>query len=289
MNIGSSSSWVVETTSETFDRDVIQRSKQVPVVVDFWAPWCAPCRALAPVLVQLANEHAGKFVLVKANVDQMPDIAAGFGVQSIPAVYGFRDGHVVDGFVGALAEPELRGWVDRLLPSPAQQRVQQGMAVLSDNAVQAEARFREALELDPNLLSATAGLADALWRQQRFDECQSAIQQLDDRGYSDPEIERIKAELALRRQAEHAGNLAACRQAVAQRPNDAAARFALAQALVAQQQYAEALQTALHIVQIDRTGLGDSARQLMVDIFRVLSDDSPLTREYRRKLSMALY
>ena len=114
--------WVLETTDATFEQDVIERSKEVPVVVDFWAQWCQPCRLLAPMLDKLAKDFAGKFVLVKANTDQTQAVARQFRIQSIPAVYGFRDGELLDFFVGVLPEHQIKFWLERLLPTEAEQR-----------------------------------------------------------------------------------------------------------------------------------------------------------------------
>src|SRR5215211_204542 len=111
---------IIEATPETFQRDVIDRSHEVPVLVDFWAAWCQPCRLLGPVLERLANEYEGKFLLAKADTERLPEIAASFGVRSIPAVYGLRDGQVVDGFVGVQPEAEIRSFINRLLPSPTE-------------------------------------------------------------------------------------------------------------------------------------------------------------------------
>src|SRR4051812_48070376 len=114
---------IIETTESTFEQDVIERSMDVPVVVDFWASWCQPCRLLGPILEKLAREAGGSFVLVKADTERVPNIAAGFGVRSIPAVFGIKDGRVVDSFLGALPESAIRAWIERLLPTPAERKV----------------------------------------------------------------------------------------------------------------------------------------------------------------------
>ena len=150
--------WIVETTAETFERDVIERSRTVPVLLDFWADWCQPCRLLSPVLERLADEYAGKFVLVKAETEALSEHASALGVRSIPAVFGLRNGQVVDGFVGVLPEAQIRAFLQRLMPSPAEEIVAEASELESSDAPAAEAQFRAAMQLDPTLTAARLGL-----------------------------------------------------------------------------------------------------------------------------------
>lgn len=285
----SNSNWIITAEAQTFQRDVLDRSKQVPVVVDFWAPWCQPCRMLGPILQQLAVEYAGKFVLVKADTEQLPEVAAQFGVQSIPAVYGLRDGEVRDFFVGVLPEPQLRQWLDRLLPSLAEEIAAEAERLASTDPEAAEQKFREAMQQDANLAAPRIGLARLLLEQGRLSDCAEIIEQLQKRGFLEPEAEKVKAALQLRQQGGQAGDLEACRKAAEARPDDLGLQLRLAEALAANQQYEPALQLGLKIVTADRHGQGEQARKMMVDVFRLLPDDSPLTSTYRRKLSAALY
>jgi putative thioredoxin len=164
--------WVLETDDATFAQEVIERSKEVPVVVDFWAKWCQPCLVFGPILERLAREFASKVVLVKADLDQTPAVAQRFGVSSIPAVYGFRDGELYDSFVGAWPERQLRAWIEQLLPTQAEQRVAKADRMMQVDPQSAEPLYRQALELDPTLAKAKIGLAAALLLQDRFAECQ---------------------------------------------------------------------------------------------------------------------
>ncbi len=289
MNSSPHSSWIVETTDDHFESDVLERSFTVPVVVDFWAEWCQPCRLLGPVLDQLAREMDGQFVLVKANTETTPQAAAQFGVQSIPAVFGLRSGRIVDTFLGALPEEQIRQWLQRVLPSPADQLLDRGQSLLVANPKEAEDCFRQAIAAEPNLFAAHIALAELLLNQQRPDECQQTIDLLQQRGFLEPEAERIRAALDRQRQGAVVDDVQACRAAVAQAPDDLQLQLNLADALAAQEDYAEALQLGLQVVQKSSGTLREKARQTMVDIFRLLPDDSELTRQYRRQLSMALY
>ncbi len=283
------SNWIVETTDADFDRDVRERSHSVPVVVDFWADWCQPCRILGPVLEQLAREFAGQFVLVKANTETTPRAAAEFRVQSIPAVYGLREGRIVDGFLGAMPADDVRAWLDRFLPSPAEKLLAEGQTLVVSDPEAAEARLRQAIAAEPNLFAAQIALADLLYAQERLDECRKILDQLTQRGFLEPDAERIKAALDRRLQGAAVADVESCRAAVAANPDDLQLKLNLADALAASEHYEDALAVALEVVQQGSGTIRENARQIMVDIFRLLPEDSELTRDYRRRLSMALY
>lgn len=278
------SPWIVNTTPESFEKDVFERSHELPIIVDFWAAWCAPCRALAPTLEALASEFEGKFILVKANTEEVPDAASKFNVQGIPAVYAVIDGEVVDFFSGALPEAQIRSWLDRLFAISAFAEAKR----LEETApAAAEAKYRVLAEQEPNNAEFQIGLARTLLKQERMEDCQQIIDQLEDRGFLEPEAEKLKATLALH--SVEGVDLEGLKKQAAAEPNNFDLQLQLAEARAGAKQYEEALQACLAIVEQDRKGLGDSARQVMVDIFRVLPDDSELTSTYRRKLSMALY
>lgn len=278
------SSWITNTTPETFDKDVFERSLEAPVIVDFWAAWCAPCRALAPILEALATEFDGKFILVKANTEEVPEAAAKFNVQGIPAVYAVIDGEVVDFFAGALPEAQIRVWLDRLFMIKAFAEAKR----LEESAPEAaEAKYRALAEQSPNNAEFQIGLARTLLVQKRFEDCQQVISELAGRGFLEPEAEKVKAALDLHGM--EGTDLESLKRDAAANPNNLGLQLQLAEALAGAQHYEEALQACLAIVEQDRKGVGDSARQVMIDIFRVLPDGSELTTTYRRRLSTALY
>jgi putative thioredoxin len=283
------SPWIIEADDATFQREAVERSRQVLVVVDFWAAWCQPCRLLSPILEQLAREYGGRFVLVKVDTEKAPGVAGSFGVQSIPAVYAVRDGQLLDFFVGLVPEGQIRAWIDRLLPGPAEQLVAEGRKLAAADAKGAEANFREAARLDPNLAAARIALAELLVGQNRTDEAAGVIAELEERGFLEPEAEKVKSELHMAQQAEKAGDLDKLRAAVAADAANLQARLDLAKALAAKEKYAEALDAALAVVQSHQPKFVDPAREFMVDLFRVLGDENELVREYRRKLSTSLY
>jgi putative thioredoxin len=257
-------------------------------LVDFWAEWCAPCRRLGPVLEKLAREYSGKFVLVKANTEHLPDIAAQFGVRSIPAVFAVKDGHVVDQFVGILPESVIREFLNDLIPTPIETLLRTARQQEATDPAAAESSYHEALRLDPESAPAKIGLAGHYLQQGQLDAARSLIADLERRGFLEPEAEAIQAKLTLQAHAAPSGDVTTVRAALATDPQSPQLRLQLAEALAAAGNHAEALELCLDLFEHDRKGTGEAARQTMLAIFQVLPPGSPLASEYQRKLSLAL-
>lgn len=282
------SEWVIDVSERDFERSVVERSRQVPVVVDLWAPWCGPCRVLGPLLERLADEYGGEFVLAKVNIDQNPAIADVLGVQSIPMVLGIRDGKVTAEFVGALPETSVREFLARLLPSAGERLAREGSALYQEGKVdEAETRFRQALELDPRLDEALLGLGRVLAQRKRDDE---ALEILDRVAPGTPlrhEADRLAASIRIRDL--EGGDEPELRAKVERNPDDLDARMALAAALAARGNYAEALEQYLAIVSKDRGFRDDAARKAMLDIFELLGAESEVVGRYRSELAKVLF
>jgi putative thioredoxin len=256
---------VVEVTDQDFLQTVVEESKRRPVVVDLWATWCAPCRTLGPILEKVAEERGGEFLLAKLDVDANPYTAGQFGVQSIPTVVAFKDGKPVDGFVGAIPEPMVKEFIDKILPTEADHEAQEALEEeLQGDLDDAEAKYREALVADPDNRAARLGLGRVLAETVRDAEARELLMPL----LPDPEAERVLAMLEVRSWASTSepGTLASAKR------------------LAAQGKYKEALDGMLGALRDD-----PDARQAMLDVFAVLGEDDPLVAEYRRKLANALF
>jgi putative thioredoxin len=280
---------IIDTTTAMFEKDVVQQSMERPVVVDFWATWCEPCQQLAPLLEKLTEEFAGKFLLAKVNVDESPEIAGAFGVQSIPVVVAVFQGQAVNQFMGLLPEPELREWLQTFLPSPAQELFKKGQELETDDPAGAEKCYREVLELDPDENTVRIHLARVLLTQQRDDECRLIITKLEERGFLEPEAERIKSELDLRIEAKEAGGLTEARKSAQANPDDLHLQLQLTDALAVANKHEEALELCLSLIERDKAVIGPEAKETMVKIFDVLGQQSELVSIYRRKLATAWY
>jgi putative thioredoxin len=278
---------VFDASDADFETRVIQRSYQVPVVVDFWAPWCGPCRSLGPLLERLADEHAGAFELAKVNIDENPSLAQAFRVQSIPMVIGLRDGQLASHFVGAVPEAAVREFLARLLPTAGERRAEEGMGLLgAGREAEAEAAFRDVLAEDPRVDQALIGLATILDGREAYDE---ALALLDRVGLGPHRQAADRLAAAIRIRQSGVGDVDGLRARLAADPADLETRFTLAQALAAAGHHDEALGHYLAIVQRDRSFRDDAARKAMLDIFDLLGPGSDLTDRYRSELAKALF
>jgi putative thioredoxin len=275
---------VVDVTPQTFEREVLQRSHEVPVVVDFWAEWCGPCRMLGPVLEQLAAEDEGQWVLAKIDTQAHPELAQRFGIQGIPAVKGIRDGQVVTEFVGARPAPAVRDWLRQLVPSRADELAKAARVALEGGDIDsAAAGWREALELQRDHVEALLSLAELV-------EDEAEIRELLRRlpPSLDPSAagRRSAILLALETGGAPAEDLEAT---LTVNPDDLDARWQLAHLLVARGDHDAALGHLLEVLRRDRGYRDDGARKAMLEVFDVIGARSELADRWRKKLAMELY
>jgi putative thioredoxin len=281
---------VKETTTATFREDVLTDSLRQPVLVDFWAPWCGPCKQLTPVIEKVVKSAGGKVKLVKMNIDEHPQIAGQLGIKSIPAVIAFQRGQPIDGFMGALPESQVKQFVERLIGplGAGDEEFAEAEAALKAGDVEAAADiYRALLEEDPAEPRAVGGLAQALVA---LGEMEAARQLLDSAPAGNhTAISAARAALELAEQASNVGDLAGLEAALAKNPGDHQARFDLAVALNANGRRDEAANRLLEIIKADRNWNDDGARKQLVQFFEAWGPMDPATLAARRKLSTLLF
>jgi putative thioredoxin len=288
MNTNPSAS-IRDVADADFEREVIEASRQQPVVVDFWAPWCQPCLLLGPLLERLIAERGGEMILAKVNVDEAPKLAERFAIASIPAVKAFRDGRVFREFTGLLPEPYLRSFLDEMLPTPADRLAAQAQTLEASQPSEAERLYREAIAAVRNHETARIGLARVLLAQGKADEIEAVLEPVGVEGAVGEEAQRLKARAYFLRLAGDLGDEAAARQRLAAQPDSALARCELACVLAAKGEYAQALPLLLEAGERDPKLATTKVREAMVQIFYALGTDHPLANEYRGKLTRLLY
>ena len=283
---------VKEATDQSFGVDVIEESRRQPVIVDFWAPWCGPCKQLGPLLERLVQAAGGAVKMVKINVDENPAYAGQLRVQSIPAVFAFKDGQPVDGFMGALPESQLKAFIDRLSgPSGPAADIEALFShaaeslKLGDLGGAAQA-FAQILSLDPDNAKAIAGLA-RLYLSNGDPERAAEVLAMAPEGLTDPELTAVRTALALAAKAD--GETAEFEARLAKDPDDHQARHDLAQVLAGRGQYEAAIDHLLTLVGRDRTWNDDGGRKALLTVFEAAGPTSEAVKSGRRRLSSLLF
>lgn len=281
--------WVIDVDASSFERDVVERSQQVPVVVDFWATWCGPCRMLGPLLEQLAAERQGAFVLAKVDVDRSPELAERFEVQGVPAVKAFREGQPTHEFVGVKPLPELRRWLDLVAPDVTDQAALEAARLQATDPARAEALLRDVLAKRPRHELASVGLAGLLIGRDDDEAARDLLRSVAPGTDHRDQIERLEAVLSLRALGRAAGPEAEARAALAAAPDDAEARYRLGCALAAAGQYPEALEALLEAARRDKKLGQGKVREAMVQVFFAVGARDPLSDRYRSELARTIY
>jgi putative thioredoxin len=285
---------VKETTTQAFVKDVIEESKRQPVLVDFWAPWCGPCKQLTPVLEKAVKAAKGKVKLVKMNIDDHPAIPGQMGIQSIPAVIAFVNGQPADGFMGALPESQVMAFLERLtkdrIGGEAQDPLKSADAALAEgDAAGAAAMYSELLAEDGGNVPALAGLARCYVETGALDQAKQTLAMIPEAKQNDAAVAAARAALELAEQSKNIGPVDELEQKVAANPLDHQARFDLALALNGQGKRAEALDQLIAIVRRDRKWNDDGARKQLVQFFDAWGPTDEATLEGRKRLSSILF
>jgi putative thioredoxin len=285
---------VSDTTTQAFMKDVIEESKKRPVLVDFWAEWCGPCKALTPVLEKVVRNAKGKLKLVKMNIDEHPAIPGQLGIQSIPAVFAFVNGQPVDGFMGALPESQVQAFVDRLGGKAGGGEGADALKAAADllakgDATGAAEMYVQVLATEPESIPALAGLARSHVKAGNLQPARATLQLIPKGKENDPAVSAARAALELAEQASKAGDPATLDEKVKADPADFQARLDLAVALNAHGRREEALDQLLEIIRRNRKWNDDAARKQLIQFFEAWGQTDPQTVEGRRRLSSILF
>ncbi len=288
---------IKETTTQTFVKDVIEESKRQPVLIDFWAPWCGPCRQLTPILEKAVRAAKGKVKLVKMNIDEHPAIPGQMGIQSIPAVIAFANGQPADGFMGAIPESQVNAFIDKLtkgMPAAGEpnvaELVKEAEAVLAEGDTATAAQiYAEVLAADPINIAALAGLAKCYVATGAIEQANQTLAMVPESKRNDPAVKAVQAAIDLAEQAKALGPVSELEQKVAANPLDHQARFDLAIAFNASSKRAEATDQLLEIVKRDRKWNDDAARKQLVQFFEAWGPADEATVDGRKRLSTILF
>lgn len=288
---------IKETTTQTFVKDVIEESRRQPVMIDFWAPWCGPCRQLTPMLEKAVRNAKGRVKLVKMNIDEHPQIPGQMGIQSIPAVIAFVNGQPADGFMGAVPESQLNAFIEKItkgVPAAGEPNIAEILAeaeaVLAEGDAESAAQiYAEVLAHDAVNVAALAGLAKCYITSGAVEQAKQTLEMVPEAKRNDAAVKAVQAAIDLAEQAQSVGPIVELEQKVAANPLDHQARFDLATALNAMGKRTEATEQLLAIVKRDRKWNDDGARKQLVQFFEAWGGADEATVEGRRRLSTVLF
>jgi putative thioredoxin len=279
---------ILDVTDDTFEAEVLTRSRELPVVVDFWATWCGPCRMLGPVLERLAREGEGRFVLAKVDVDRSPRSAQAFGVRSIPTVIAFRNGEIAGEFTGAIPESAVRKFLNGLFPSEADALAERALHALESDAAGAEALYRQALSASPGHVQASIGLAELLARRGETEEAGALLSRLSSDGPDGDRIDRLRSEVEFQSRKPDASEKE-LRENATESSKPGPVLLELGRLLAAEKRYAEALEALYRAAEASPELARGEAKELMVSIFKIVGIRSELADDYRARLARLLY
>lgn len=280
---------IFDVTVENFETDVILASDSNVIVLDFWAEWCGPCKTLTPILEKLAREYNGRFRLAKVDTEAQQEIAAMFGIRSIPTVIALKGQKPVSAFQGAQPEARVREFLDKVLPSAGEEKLGKAQAKLDAGDIEgAVDELKVALALTPSLDSARVMLADIAMRDNRIDEAKHYLAQCKPTTQMDEDYQRVAFKIDAAEQAGNSPEATALKAKIAQDPNDHEARLQLAAVLVVESQFEPAFETLLESIRLDRNWNEQAARKKLIEYFALAKEQPELVRRFRQALASTL-
>jgi putative thioredoxin len=294
---GSEATYIKDSSTAAFAKDVIEESRHQPVLVDFWAPWCGPCKQLTPVLEKVVNEAGGRVKLVKLNIDDHPSIAGQLGIQSIPAIVAFHEGRPVDGFMGAVPESQIKQFIDKIagpdVADPAAEieaALTEARQLLADNDYNGAAQlFSAVMQADQDNPAAVAGIAECMIGAGQHDRAIELLSSVPEEMAADPAIQLVQKKLAQYQEARKLGDPSLLEAELVANPDNHEARMKLAKILNVQGRRDECADQLLLIMRKDRTFDDDGARRQLLEFFEAWGPKEPATVSARRKLSAVLF
>ena len=289
---------IIEVITENFMTDVIEKSKETPVIVDFWAPWCEPCKQLTPVIEKIVREKKGNVILAKMNIDESPEVAQQLKIQSIPAVMAFNEGQPVDGFIGVQPEKNITEFINKISSlknsSTIEENIIAGKKYINDGDIEtASLVFSEILKIEPENISAKSMLARCLLRNNQIDEAENIINNLPASAESNQDFISVRSEVEIFKNAknnpisnEQEDKL---RVDIDKNPNNQQLKLDLAKLLLAKGENENAINELLKIIEFDPKWNDGEARKQLIEIFNILGNENILVTEGRKKLSTMLF
>ena len=284
------SPFITEANQETFPAHVLEKSHEVPVLVDFWADWCQPCKMLMPVLAKLVDEYQGGFLLVKVNTDEQQELAAAYGVRSLPTVAVFKNGEIVDQFSGVQGEPVIRELIDKHRTRKTEALREQALALYQQGDIEAALKtMQQVVDQEPDYYEAAIELVGLYLKTGDTEKAESLLQSLPENVRDNNEVKALVAKAQMQMMKEEAGDSTELEKQLSENPDDLDALLSLANARIAEENYEEGMLLYLSLMKKDSSFKDEAGRKGLLNVFQILGNTDPLVKKYRGKTFSLLH